>query len=498
MKKNIYPLLLSLSLLFIFQLGWTQDSEPPLPSGLGGSDNQDSSSEPPLPSGLGGDETSDEPALPQGLGGDDSSQEPDLPQGLGTRESEEVPVEEEEVSWFEDQELLGFPIHGFWEVRAGMRTQNDPYHSSDLIMGESRLQLETTRAFEDFTFDFTGDVFYDQVDHEWETDLRGLNVSFTPLDFIDVRVGRQILTWGTGDLLFINDMFPKDWQSFFIGRDVEYLKAPSDSVRLGIFTDIANINFVYTPQFDSDRFISGERVSYWNGNLGRRAGEHNRFGVSDPNDWFSDDEFAYRIYRTISSYEVALYGYHGYWKTPGGMDPAGGYGIFPELNTYGASLRGNALAGIGNIEVGYYDSVEDRAGTDPFINNSELRFLIGYEQELWTDFTAAVQYYLEFMMDYNDYHASLPPGSRPRDEDRHVLTLRLTQLLLNQDLELSYFSYFSPSDEDVYIRLNASYKMTDDWQATIGSNIFLGEEDHTFFGQFERNTNVYASLRYSF
>ena len=48
---------------------------------------------------------------------------------------------------------------------------------------------------------------------------------------LDVKLGRQVLTWGTGDLLFLNDLFPKDWVSFFAGRDDEYLKAPSNTLR---------------------------------------------------------------------------------------------------------------------------------------------------------------------------------------------------------------------------------------------------------------------------
>jgi len=37
--------------------------------------------------------------------------------------------------------------------------------------------------------------------------------------------------------------------------------------------------------------------------------------------------------------EVALYGYQGFWKSPGGFDPLTGNAIFPELRVYGASLR---------------------------------------------------------------------------------------------------------------------------------------------------------------
>ena len=32
----------------------------------------------------------------------------------------------------------------------------------------------------------------------------------------------------------------------------------------------------------------------------------------------------------------------------------------------------------------------------------------------------------------------------------------------------------------------------------MGGNIFVGADDHTFFGQFERNNNLYASVRYGF
>jgi len=60
------------------------------------------------------------------------------------------------------------------------------------------------------------------------------------------------------------------------------------------------------------------------------------------------------------------------------------------------------------------------------------------------------------------------------------------------------FVYCSPSDQDGYIRPKVHYKITDQWTAEAGSNIFTGEEDHTFFGQFQDNTNAYAGVRWSF
>jgi hypothetical protein len=93
---------------------------------------------------------------------------------------------------------------------------------------------------------------------------------------------------------------------------------------------------------------------------------------------------------------------------------------------------------------------------------------------------------------------NLPQGLKKADEDRHVITLRLTKLLMNQNLKLSLFAYYSPSDQDAYLRSLIHYKINDHWAAEAGENIFLGEEDYTFFGQFEKNSNLYAGLRYSF
>jgi hypothetical protein len=80
----------------------------------------------------------------------------------------------------------------------------------------------------------------------------------------------------------------------------------------------------------------------------------------------------------------------------------------------------------------------------------------------------------------------------------HPLTLRLTKLLLNQNLNLGLFLYWSPSDHDAFLRPKASYKLDDHWIVELGGNIFVGADDYTFFGQFERNNNLYASVRYGF
>ena len=391
---------------------------------------------------------------------------------------------------------LPIEVHGFYEMRAGYRTRKDKY-AKDMSIMESRLQLDLYSYMDWGDLQVKGDVFGDMVEEQADFDLRQASIFVRPYEFMDMKIGRQILTWGTGDLIFINDLFPKDWQSFFIGRDNEYLKAPSDAVKISLFGDWANLDIAYTPQFDPDRYIDGTRLSYWNSPMGSLAGDNAIVHTNRPNRWFRDDEIAARLYKTIKNYEVALYGYRGFWKSPGGQNAAMNQALFPDLSVYGASARGPVGKGIGNVEVGYYDSSDDASGKNALINNSEMRYLLGYTQEIGRDLTMGLQYYVEQMLDFHGYKRSLTAGAA-RDQYRHLTTVRLTKLLMNQNLRLSLFTYYSPSDKDVYMRPNVNYKINDNLAWEIGANIFFGDYPSSFFGQFQNNTNIYTGWRYSF
>ncbi|NIQ02212.1 MAG: hypothetical protein GWO19_17790 [Nitrospinaceae bacterium] len=398
------------------------------------------------------------------------------------------------ADWRDD---LPFDLHGFIEAGLGFRTQNDPQQSHDLNYGELRLQLEAYKAVDAMEFQFRLDLFRDEALHEFNADLREAHLLLTPTDFADLKVGRQILTWGTGDLIFLNDLFPKDFESFFIGREESYLKAPSNSVKISLFPGIFNFDLVWTPIFNSDRFVDGERLSFFNPFVGSKVGERLKMSSREPETFAKDAEYHLRLSKNIKGYETALYGYYGFFKNPGGFNLLG-EAIFPRLAVYGASVRGNLFKGIGNLEIAYYDSLKDQQGDNPFINNSQFRFLTGYTQELITNLNIGLQYYLEHMRHHTRFLRALPPGFIAQDENRHTLTLRLTHLSFQQNLRLSLFTFHVPSDGEWYLRPSVNYKVTDALSATVGGNIFTGGDGRTFFSQLEDNTNVYARVRFSY
>ena len=172
--------------------------------------------------------------------------------------------------WDDDwggDEPLPVEIHGFAEAAAAGRVGDDVTQDGHVVLNEARFRLDLAKYGDIADFYFKGDFVADQLSggaNGVVTDVRQAAIAIRASSWLDIKAGRQVLTWGTGDLVFLNDLFPKDWQSFFTGRDDEYLKAPSNTVRLTFYSRAFNVDLVWTPTFEPDRFITGERLSYFN------------------------------------------------------------------------------------------------------------------------------------------------------------------------------------------------------------------------------------------
>ena len=344
---------------------------------------------------------------------------------------------------------------------------------------------------------FKGDAFHDAVGNRLDGVVREAYVDYSRA-WLDFRLGRQIVTWGVGDLLFINDVFPKDWSAFFSGRPLEYLKVGVDGAKLHVATPALNVELVVIPFFKPDNLPSPKRFFFFDPFAGIRDRHLQKRATTT-----GKTEFALRVYRRISNTDISLYAYRGYWRQasfhpdqlPGATQLRG---FYPGLAVYGASVQKSVGAGLVSIEGGYYDSQDPRRGTDPAVPNSQFRFLVGYQRQLASDFTVGAQYYAEIMKDYSAYKSTLPQGFPRQDRVHHLLSVRLTQFLKYQTWKLSFFSFYSPSDQDALLIPEVSHAFTDRLSLTVGANVFEGQRPTTFLGQFGRNDNVYLVLRFDF
>ncbi|MFT4926794.1 MAG: hypothetical protein ACI8WB_002893 [Phenylobacterium sp.] len=382
---------------------------------------------------------------------------------------------------------------GFVEAAFGHFLPANIVESSSSLK-ELRGRLAVDYSHDDFEFSAKGDWLFDAVLSRslWQT--RALNIAFSPVDNVDIKIGRQVLSWGTGDYLFLNDMFAKDWQSFFSGRDDEYLKAPSDSVRLTYYLNDFTVDLAWTPQFKPDYYLTGERFSFYSPQAQQLVAPGDDFKVEQTD----NSQWSMRLATSVEGVEYALYGYHGFWNTPEGERENEGRRYFPELNSWGASVRLPWASGLFNAEVAAYNSTEDSQGHNPFIANSQQRLLLGYEREVVKNFTVGGQYYVEKNKNHEAPLASLQSDfQRPiQSEYRQLLTLRLRYAAMGQKLVYSLFAFYSPTDHDSYLRPSMSYRKDDHRVLSAGANLFGGNDQYHFFSQHQDNSNIWIRLRY--
>lgn len=380
-------------------------------------------------------------------------------------------------------------LNGFVESGFSPRlTKNDLLKNNDFVTAETRLQLsyshfgENTESF--FKIDFVNDQLKPtKSSSQNEINLREASVKFSPLPFLDVKAGRQILTYGVGDLLFVNDVFPKDWNSFFAGRDLEYLKNPNDAIKFSVFSDFADLDFILIPVFEPDKLPEVERFTFWNG----KELSTTPLQTQKPAKTFENCELSARFSKNVFNYQTNFYFYKGFWKTPKAFDGTANF-YFPKADVYGTSFRGQLFSGIFAGEFGFYNSKQDKNGNNPLIENSSYRYLINFEKEIIADLTGNVQFYSEI----------IKGETQVLGRKKNLITTRLTQRLFYETLTLSLFVFYGQSDKDFYFRPEVNYSFNDNLKLSVLASIFGGKENYTMFGQNENNSNLSLRLRYAF
>ncbi|MHB1291366.1 MAG: hypothetical protein ACYCY5_04160 [Sulfuricella sp.] len=357
---------------------------------------------------------------------------------------------------------------------------------------EERAQLKLDATGGAWRLLAKGDFAYDHLGRQDESELREGYLDYAAGNW-DLRLGRQVITWGLGDLVFVNDVFPKDHEALFAGRPLEYLKRGVDAVRLGAYPDFASFELVVAPDFSESR-----------------TPDPRRFGLYDPMPAVSNREtvkpgqgdVGLRIYRDVAGYDAALYLYSGFQRTPS-MRPDSMTAptkityFYPKLSVYGASVSGRAGEGVLSLEAAYYDSRQDRAGSNFAVPNSQTRLLAGYQIQPVEDLSLGFQYYAEHMRDYDAYLAAQPAGFPVDKRWSHTVTARLTQFYRHQTLRLSVYASYNASNGDNFINPEVRYSFTDQVWGAVGANLF-GGKPWGQFGQLSRDDNVYLQMRYEF
>ena len=394
-------------------------------------------------------------------------------------------------------EAVDVEVHGFLMGTVSSRVNSTPLVSgkkNNWLLGEERLRLDLSAESDEGSVGLAGkaDFVTDQVAGVAEVDLRELYIEYLADDF-EVRLGRQMLTWGVADRLFINDVFPKDWSAFFSGQPLEYMKMGSDMAKVFMFGSGWDLELALIPvaQFDvtpgTDRFVVYSPIPT----------------ITEPEKKLANGEVAARFHTALGTTDIALYAFRGFWHQPD-KGAAGGSIIYPRLNSYGFTVQDTVLGGVLSLEGGFYHSIDDGNGTDPMIANSQYRYMIGYEHELMTDVTLGLQWYGEVMKNHAGYKAAAEPaflaglGPKPLPAHRKIVTANLRALWMNQTLTTSLFFMGVGDAGGRMLNPDLHYAVTDSFSVNVGAHTFWGGHDTWMLGTMKHDDNVYMNTKWTF
>jgi hypothetical protein len=163
------------------------------------------------------------------------------------------------------------------------------------------------------------------------------------------------------------------------------------------------------------------------------------------------------------------------------------------LGLFGGSFSSTVLEGwVVRGEAAYYLNKHFATG-DPNVKDgvtekNYLHYLIGIDFSLFGA-DMSIQAVQEWIQDYDNY--------LNQDEFDTTFTFLIKNQYLNDTLTLEIFSYFGLNPKDALIRPKITYSVSDGFDASLGTNFFIGDKEGRF-GQFKGNSMIYTQLKYSF
>ncbi len=426
----------------------------------------------------------------------------------------------------EDVDLGGYVLTD-WRARTS---------DGQLLWNESRLNLEIdaspagnahvfaqvwVRGFGGTMAESTADLMgYDKRKaNPWDLILREAYVDLYEFlsPNLDVRIGRQRITWGTGDKINPTDnLNPDDLEDIWdFGRHI-----PTTSMLATYYWDEVTIYGVFIPSFTPATFPPPDWAGALAGAMPVLGGSIKPSAVSDVLDLpgrslKEQASAAIKVSRTVLSYDLSVSCYTGRSDfpvmekvilTPDGSGGVEAHSIlsYPRMHVLGADMSG-AIMDVGVwAEAGVFFPEEVRATVDASaagMDNSELvtlpddpfmRFVIGGDYTFPGGLYVNGQFIHGFVHELGDdaLHDYLIGGVEKKFRNE---TIKLT---LAAALEVPDVT--DPGDDYAIVGMpEIVYYPWDGSEIKVGAHLIEGS-GHSNFGQLTGMDEIYMAFKYAF
>lgn len=311
---------------------------------------------------------------------------------------------------------------------------------------------------------------------------------------VDIRAGRQIVTWGVADAMRITDIIsPMDFTEF-LTQDYDDIRIPVNGIRVRYTRPKWSAEAIVIP-VSSFYELSADNANPWAVSL---PGVNVPYSINldnTPEKQFRNMEYGGRIGAYLSGVDFNLYALRTWNKMPvfrktmtadGSLSCDGEY---RRMTMLGADLSVPLGKFIVRAEAAeYFGEAQDPVVNADVVTRNSTNALIGVDWYAGNDWQLGLQYSHKYISgDMSGISSCRNAG---------MATVRISKDLLHSTLSLSTFAYIDVANGGVYNRLSADYGLTDQIHALLGYDFFHAEKGQ--FAMYDRNSEVWIKLKYSF
>jgi len=363
--------------------------------------------------------------------------------------------------------------------------------TADLNLGGSWRARTAGKGFYDAVYTLRGrDNYTDETldEYEHETELGEVWLQGSPFPRLDLKIGRQIVVWGKSDNVRVTDVLnPMDRREPGM-TDIEDLRLPITMSRLDYSFDrwtvtgiVAHeVRFDKLPAYGSDYYTSASPLPE----------------EEKPSFALENQELAMAVNGVFSGWGVSFYAAHVFDDAAHvEMDSDGRYKrVHTRITMLGTAAnlaRGNWLY---KTEVALLTGLEFAAL--PGEKKTRLDVLAGVEYSGFTNATISIEAVNRHLFDFENAMAGSPDSA---EEDEFQWALRISRNFLHERLETVLLAQaYDPLGQGGAVeRLEFTYDLNDNWEATLGLVLYQSG-DKPSFNKLNECNRMFFRMHYSF
>ncbi|MGH7209280.1 MAG: hypothetical protein ACREIL_07840 [Nitrospiraceae bacterium] len=317
------------------------------------------------------------------------------------------------------------------------------------------------------------------------------------LGSVDLRLGKQIITWGRADATNPTDnLTPKDF-TLLSAKDEEERRTGSSAAKANFYRGTYTLSLLWIPIFNPATIPLTAPPGF-------TITEDKR----DNGAW-THQAFAAKLDQTGGDIDWSLSYYYGLDVNPVGVptSPTSAVLIHTRIHVFGVDFA-RTIGRYGIRGEGAYVHTQNPDGSDPFIKKPYVWYVLGVDRDITEDLSVNIQAYNRIIINYQDpfqVQGTLNQQisvlnatfNYQLDPVQAGLNGRLKATWWNKTLEGELLGQWNAPRSDFFLRPSLAYAFTDVWKGYMGYDIFNGQT-HSFFGRLEPMTSFFVEIRATF